>query len=101
MFCRLLPNNTTIVGYARSDLTVDAIREKCKNWFKVCRTHHGYWLASAILIRDWVGFTLILLCFGRLKSGRIGRAGRDIQINQTWQTKPLALYKPHRGGMSK
>ena len=34
---RLLPSNTTIVGYARSDLTVDAIREKCKNWFKVCR----------------------------------------------------------------
>ena len=32
---KLLPDNTTIVGYARSDLTVDAIREKCKNWFKV------------------------------------------------------------------
>ena len=32
---KLLPNNTTIVGYARSELTVDAIREKCKNWFKV------------------------------------------------------------------
>jgi glucose-6-phosphate 1-dehydrogenase len=32
---KLLPENTTIVGYARSDLTVEAIREKCKNWFKV------------------------------------------------------------------
>ncbi len=32
---KLLPDRTTIVGYARSDLTVSAIREKCKNWFKV------------------------------------------------------------------
>ena len=32
---KLLPDNITIVGYARSELTVDAIREKCKNWFKV------------------------------------------------------------------
>ena len=30
-----LPDNTTIVGYARSDLTVDAIRRNCKNWFEV------------------------------------------------------------------
>ena len=32
------------------------------------------------MIRNWVGFTLILFCFGRLKSGRIGRVGRDIQL---------------------
>ena len=32
---KLLPADTQIVGYARSKLTVDQIREKCKPWFKV------------------------------------------------------------------
>ncbi len=32
---KLLPPGTTIVGYARSKLTVGNIREKCKPWFKV------------------------------------------------------------------
>jgi len=32
---KLLPADTQIVGYARSKLSVDAIREKCKPWFKV------------------------------------------------------------------
>jgi glucose-6-phosphate 1-dehydrogenase len=32
---KLLPANTSIVGYARSELTVDQIREKCRPWFKV------------------------------------------------------------------
>lgn len=31
----LFPENTTIVGYARSKLTVNDIREKSKPWFKV------------------------------------------------------------------
>lgn len=31
----LIPNNTRIVGYARSKLNVSQIREKCKPWFKV------------------------------------------------------------------
>ena len=32
----LLPANTRFVGYARSKITVEQIREKCKPWFKVC-----------------------------------------------------------------
>lgn len=32
---KLLPPETRIVGYARSKLSVDEIRAKCKPWFKV------------------------------------------------------------------
>jgi glucose-6-phosphate 1-dehydrogenase len=31
----LVPPDTLFVGYARSKLTVDDLREKCKPWFKV------------------------------------------------------------------
>ena len=31
----LLPSNTKFVGYARSKLSVDDIRTRCKPWFKV------------------------------------------------------------------
>ena len=31
----LLPDNTRFVGYARSKLSINDIREKCKPWFKV------------------------------------------------------------------
>ena len=31
----LVPANTRFFGYARSKLTVNDIREKCKPWFKV------------------------------------------------------------------
>ena len=34
---KLLPPKTSIVGYARSKLSVPEIREKCKPWFKVGR----------------------------------------------------------------
>ena len=32
----LYPPNTRIVGYARSKLTIDQIKEKCKPFLKVC-----------------------------------------------------------------
>ncbi len=32
---KLLPDNTSFVGYARSKISVADIREKCKPWFKV------------------------------------------------------------------
>ena len=37
---KLLPDKTTIVGYARSKISVKDIREKCKPWFKVRSTKH-------------------------------------------------------------
>jgi glucose-6-phosphate 1-dehydrogenase len=32
----LLPADTTIIGYARSNLSVQNIREKCSPYLKVC-----------------------------------------------------------------
>ena len=32
---RLMPKQTRIVGYARSKISVEGIREKCKPWLKV------------------------------------------------------------------
>ena len=34
----LLPNNTKFIGYARSKMTVQAIRESCAPWCQVKRT---------------------------------------------------------------
>jgi len=35
----LLPENTRFVGYARSKITINDIRDKCKPWFKVITDH--------------------------------------------------------------
>ena len=35
----LLPDNTRFVGYARSKITINDIRDKCKPWFKVILDH--------------------------------------------------------------
>ena len=34
---RLMPKQTRIVGYARSKISVEGIREKCKPWLKVSK----------------------------------------------------------------
>ncbi len=36
---QLLPENAVFVGYARSKISVSAIRDKCAPWFKVIRQH--------------------------------------------------------------
>ena len=38
----LLPANTRFVGYARSKLSINDIREKCKPWFKVRIDYNVY-----------------------------------------------------------
>ena len=35
----LLPSGTQIVGYARSKISVDDIKQKCQPWFKVIDLH--------------------------------------------------------------
>ena len=43
---RLLPKQTRIVGYARSKLSVEEIRGKCKPWLKVSTFKTLYRLKS-------------------------------------------------------